>query len=195
MSVRPHVLQAGQRAVGLLPPAPGDALPPSLSVSIFLSVSLCLSLTLCLCFSLSSLSLSLSLKHTVFSLRYNLTRLDSVHVGRPWLVFIVTPIAKLMYDFSSVHFNSHNGANRHPIRCLLALTVRYLWLLVGSAHYYIHCGEALRRGSTFRFQAAAPFGVDGVTGPHPSPDSHMLAPRAIPWDLASAGMLNHVRGR
>ena len=34
-----------------------------------------------------------------------------------------------------------------------------------------------------------PRGWTGVTGPHPSPNSHMLVPRAIPWDLASAEVI------
>ena len=40
-----------------------------------------------------------------------------------------------------------------------------------------------------------PVGWTGSLGLTHLPNSHMLAPRAIPWDRASAGMLNHVRGR
>ena len=40
-----------------------------------------------------------------------------------------------------------------------------------------------------------PVGGTGSLGLTHLPNSHLLAPRAIPWDLASAGMLNHVRGR
>ncbi|GFN97944.1 hypothetical protein PoB_002445000 [Plakobranchus ocellatus] len=38
------------------------------------------------------------------------------------------------------------------------------------------------------------FVEDGRTGSSPSPNSHMMAPSAIPRDLASASVLNHVRG-
>ena len=89
-----------------------------------------------------------------------------------------------------------SGPNKHIAGKTLKFTgLNYLRL----CHYFVTTSKGYRGlwGEVVPFDAwlLHPEGWTGSLGLTHLPNSHMLAPRAIPWDRASAGMLNHVRGR